>query len=86
MDTGLVNAWWTLWLVSTAFSRISHPAYDEAATAPEIRRALGQVVFADSHDLVAAVVAAVFVLTLTRMQDAKARGVPGAPVATPAAG
>lgn len=83
----LVNTWWALWLASTAVGQAAGRMYDRAETAPEIRRAVGQLLFADLLDVVAAVAAAVFVLTLTRMQDAKARGGPGAlPAAAPVVG
>ncbi|MFE7274764.1 DUF4328 domain-containing protein [Streptomyces sp. NPDC057623] len=76
---GLLNAWWTAWVVSLFAGRISSTAYRKAETAPEIRRAVGQVLFADAVDIVAAVLAVLFVLALTRMQDAKARSGPAAP-------
>lgn len=73
---GLVNGWWTAWVISLLAGRISSTAYRKAETAPEIRRAVGQVLFADAVDIVAAVLAIFFVLALTRMQDAKARSGP----------
>ncbi|GAA2241886.1 hypothetical protein GCM10010145_05010 [Streptomyces ruber] len=84
---GLVDAWWALWLVTLVYGPFAYSAYEEAETAPEIRRAVAQVLVADLVDAAAAVLAAVFVLTLTRMQDVKARSGPGVPpMAAPAVG
>ncbi|MFJ9582953.1 DUF4328 domain-containing protein [Streptomyces acidicola] len=76
----LVNAWWGAWVISQVTGRLASTAYRGAETAPEIERAVGQILFADVVDVVAAVLAILFVLTLTRMQDTKARSGPGAPV------
>ncbi len=84
---GLVNAWWALWLVSTALTQAGNRMYSRAESPSEVQRAVGQTLFSDAVDIAAAVLAAVFVLTLTRMQDRKARSGPGMPVtATPVAG
>ncbi|MPY62658.1 DUF4328 domain-containing protein [Streptomyces spongiae] len=77
---GLVNGWWAAWVISVVAGRYASTAYRRAETAPEIERAAGQVLFADAADVVAGVLAILFVLTLTRMQDTKARSGPGAPV------
>ncbi len=77
---GLVNGWWAAWVVSLLAGRVSTTTYRKAETVPEIRRAVGQVLFADAVDVVAAVLAILFVLALTRMQDAKARSGPALPV------
>ncbi|MEU9185107.1 DUF4328 domain-containing protein [Streptomyces sp. NPDC048484] len=71
---GLVNVWWTLWVVSLIANRAGSTAYRRAETAEEIRDAAGQVMFADLTDMVAGVLAVLVVLRLTRMQDEKARG------------
>ncbi len=69
---GLVNGWWTLWIISMIAGRAGYNSYRKAETAEEIRDAAGQVMFADIVDLVAAVLAILVVLRLTRMQDEKA--------------
>ncbi|MEU6224078.1 DUF4328 domain-containing protein [Streptomyces sp. NPDC047042] len=69
---GLVNAWWTLWLVALFTRRSSFSPFDRADTADEIRSAVGQVLFSDVADIVAAVLAILVVLRLTRMQNEKA--------------
>lgn len=81
---GLVNAWWTAWVIGLLAGRMSSTTYRRAETVAEIRQAVGQVLFADAVDIVAAVLAILFVLALTRMQDAKARSGPG--VSVPVAG
>ncbi|MET7906839.1 DUF4328 domain-containing protein [Streptomyces avermitilis] len=68
-----VNAWWTVWVVSLLADRAASTAYRKAETAPEIQKAAGQMLFSDVVDMVAAVLAILFVLRLTRMQDEKAR-------------
>ncbi|MFE9017442.1 DUF4328 domain-containing protein [Streptomyces sp. NPDC007808] len=80
---GLVNSWWTAWVISLLAGRISATTYRRAETAAEVRRAVGQVLFSDAVDIVAAVLAIVFVRALTRMQDTKARSGPGVPVPVP---
>ncbi|GAA3868515.1 hypothetical protein GCM10023084_22100 [Streptomyces lacrimifluminis] len=69
----LVNAWWTLWLVAVLTRRLGSSAYNRAETLEEIRDAAGQVLFSDSVDIVAAVLAILVVLRLTRMQHEKAQ-------------
>ncbi|MEU9366088.1 DUF4328 domain-containing protein [Streptomyces avermitilis] len=68
-----VNAWWTVWIVSLLADRLASTAYRSAETAPEIHEAAGQMLFSDAADMVAAALAILFVLRLTRMQDEKAR-------------
>lgn len=68
---GLVNAWWTLWLVALLTSRAGSRAYSRAETAAEIQDAAGQVLVSDVADIVAAVLAILVVLRLTRMQHEK---------------
>ncbi|MEH0418986.1 DUF4328 domain-containing protein [Streptomyces sp. B21-083] len=68
----LVNAWWTLWLIALFTDSFGSRAYDRADTAEEIQDATGQVLFSDAVDLVAAVLAILVVLRLTRMQHEKA--------------
>lgn len=70
--TGLVNAWWTFWIIGLIADRAGFTAYRRAETAQEIHDAVGQVMFADVVDVVAAVLAILVVLKLTRMQNEKA--------------
>ncbi|NEA99792.1 DUF4328 domain-containing protein [Streptomyces sp. SID13726] len=77
----LLNAWWALWLVSTAAGQVLYNAYDDADTSAEIHDAMSQVMIADTLDLLAALVAAALVLRVTRMQDRKAHAGPGVAVA-----
>jgi hypothetical protein len=77
----LVNAWWTLWLLSNFAGRFVADKASDAHTAREIHDAMVHMFFADGVDLVAAVFAAAVVLRLTRMQNEKAERGPGVPVA-----
>ncbi len=52
---GLVDAWWTLWLLSVLTNRAGSFAYSSSDTAEEIRGAVRQVLVADVVDAVAAV-------------------------------
>ncbi|MFC9847302.1 DUF4328 domain-containing protein [Streptomyces sp. NPDC060223] len=70
---GLVNAWWTLWIVSLFADQAGSRTYTAAGTPEEIQSAVGQIMFADVTDIAAAVLAILVVLRLTRMQDEKAR-------------
>ncbi|MFI2430502.1 DUF4328 domain-containing protein [Streptomyces sp. NPDC018693] len=85
---GLLNGWWTMWIISLTADRFVSRAYQRAEEAEELRRAVAQVMLADLADVVAAVLAIVLVLRLTRMQHAKAmRGpVAGGVLPTPAVG
>ncbi|WP_030597414.1 DUF4328 domain-containing protein [Streptomyces fulvoviolaceus] len=69
---GLVNTWWTLWIVALFAGRVGYSAYQRADTAQEIHDATVQAMFADALDLWAALFAVLVVLRLTRMQDEKA--------------
>ncbi|MFJ2767474.1 DUF4328 domain-containing protein [Streptomyces sp. NPDC087300] len=84
---GLINAWWTLWLLSIMAGRYAGRRYSAAEEPEEINSALTAIMVSDALDLVAAVLAIVFVHRLTRMQDQKARSGPGAvPGGVPAGG
>ncbi|WP_031477681.1 DUF4328 domain-containing protein [Streptomyces bicolor] len=76
---GLVNTWWTFWVISLLSGRAASTAYRRAETAQEIQGAVGQMMFSDVVDIVAAAFAIAVVLRLTRMQHEKALGGP-APV------
>jgi hypothetical protein len=69
---GLVNAWWTFWIIGLVVDRAASTTYRRAETAEELRSAAGQVLFSDALDAVAAVLAVLVVLRLTRMQHEKA--------------
>ncbi|MGW3666833.1 DUF4328 domain-containing protein [Streptomyces sp. NPDC005141] len=69
---GLVQTWWTFWIIGLLANRASFTAYRKAETAQEIRDAVGQVMVADLLDIVTAGLAILVVLRLTRMQDRKA--------------
>ena len=77
----LINAWWTLWLLSITLGQFLYAAFDDADTSQETHDAVPQAMLADGLDLVAALLAAAVVLRLTRMQDEKAHRGPAAPVA-----
>ncbi|WRZ01450.1 DUF4328 domain-containing protein [Streptomyces sp. NBC_00481] len=75
----LVNAWWALWLISVVVREVADKAYYEAEAGAEHRSAALRMLFADAVEIVAAVLAILFVVTLTRMQDDKARSGPREP-------
>ncbi|MCX4436107.1 MULTISPECIES: DUF4328 domain-containing protein [Streptomyces] len=80
---GLVNAWWAMWIITLVAGRAGFESYRKAETATELYVAAGDVLFADVTGVVAAVLAILVVLRLTRMQNEKAlRGPvpPGEPV------
>ncbi|MGW7077130.1 DUF4328 domain-containing protein [Streptomyces sp. NPDC054866] len=69
----LINGWWTLWVASLLVGRWASTKYWGAEEADEIDAAISGLMFADVLDIAAAVMAILFVLRLTRMQDTKAR-------------
>jgi hypothetical protein len=69
---GLVNTWWTFWIVSLLAGRAAFDSHRKAETPEEFRDAVLQVIFADVMDIVAAALAIAVVLRLTRMQNEKA--------------
>ncbi|MEU6377748.1 DUF4328 domain-containing protein [Streptomyces sp. NPDC046909] len=77
---GLVNTWWTFWIIALVSGRLAQSAGRRADTAETLHMAAGQTLFADVVDIVAAALAIAVVLRLTRMQNEKALGGP-APVA-----
>ncbi|MGW4303025.1 DUF4328 domain-containing protein [Streptomyces sp. NPDC004376] len=72
----LIDLWWALWLVSL-FAEQATARFDGGADAVWEARVM---LFADLTDIAAAVLAALVVVRLTRMQDHKALAVPFAPV------
>ncbi|MFF7971763.1 DUF4328 domain-containing protein [Streptomyces sp. NPDC007905] len=69
---GLVNAWWALWLLATTAETLIADGYDSARTAAQFRDAALQGMVVDTIDIVAAGLAVLLVLRLTRMQHQKA--------------
>ncbi|MGW3496236.1 DUF4328 domain-containing protein [Streptomyces sp. NPDC001020] len=69
---GLVNAWWSLWIVSLLADRAAYTSYDRAETASALHDASRTMVFSDAVDVAAALLAIAVVLRLTRMQHQKA--------------
>ncbi|MFJ3303363.1 DUF4328 domain-containing protein [Streptomyces sp. NPDC086549] len=69
---GLVNAWWTLWLLSLFADRAAYVESRRAHTASELHDAFRQMLFSDAVDIAAALAAIAVVLRLTRMQHQKA--------------
>ncbi|MEU3048586.1 DUF4328 domain-containing protein [Streptomyces sp. NPDC006984] len=70
--TTLVNAWWTAWLITICLGRVANRLYDRAETAEEIVSAADLLVAAGVTNIVAAVLAILFVRRLTHMQHTKA--------------
>lgn len=69
---GLVNAWWTVWVISLIAGRGAFTQYKNAKTPVEIREAVFSLLVTDIIDIVAAALAIAVVLRLTRMQHEKA--------------
>ncbi|MFI9650642.1 DUF4328 domain-containing protein [Streptomyces sp. NPDC052040] len=69
---GLVNAWWTLWIVSQLAGRASFQTDRGAHTVSGMHAAAPLSFLADGLDLAAALLAILVVLRLTRMQNEKA--------------
>ncbi|WP_328905434.1 DUF4328 domain-containing protein [Streptomyces sp. NBC_00234] len=67
-----VNLWWGVWVFSLLFGRYASRRYDQAELPQEIMDAAGLVLLADALDIVAAVLAILFVRSLTRMQGERA--------------
>ncbi|WP_432248194.1 DUF4328 domain-containing protein [Streptomyces sanyensis] len=75
----LVNAWWTAWLITICLGRVAGRLYDRAETPGEIVSAANFLVAADVTNIVAAVLAILFVRRLTHMQHTKALALSQAP-------
>ncbi|MCF3122161.1 DUF4328 domain-containing protein [Streptomyces arenae] len=73
---GLLNAWWSLWVADLLVGRWASRTYLRAEDPEEITSAVANMMIADVLDIVAAVLAVVFVHRLTRMQDLRARSGP----------
>ncbi|MFF1417328.1 DUF4328 domain-containing protein [Streptomyces sp. NPDC058280] len=75
----LVNAWWAAWVCTLLLGRYGSRMYDQAEEADAVREAAGVLFAADLVDVLAAVLAILFVRKLTRMQHLKATQGPLAP-------
>ncbi|MFI9807795.1 DUF4328 domain-containing protein [Streptomyces sp. NPDC052301] len=78
-----VNAWWTVWIVGLFVGRLAYTRYEHAGTGSELRGAAGLMLFSDALDAVAAILAVLVVVHLTRMQRHKALA---GPLPSPAVG
>lgn len=76
---GLLNAWWGTWVGAAVFDRYVSKAYAKAQDADAIHDAAGLVMTSAGLDLVAAVLAILFVRRLTAAQHSKALAGPGVP-------
>jgi hypothetical protein len=68
----VLNAWWALWVLSCLANRVAGRLWERAEEVDAIRRAALGLVAGSAVDLVAAVLAVLFVRRLTAMQHAKA--------------
>ncbi|MFE1553087.1 DUF4328 domain-containing protein [Streptomyces sp. NPDC058718] len=70
----LLNGWWTAFVVDTIVARVVGWNYARAETFEEYASAANWLLASDALDIVAAVLAILFVRRLTSMQHAKAAG------------
>ncbi|MFI1185539.1 DUF4328 domain-containing protein [Streptomyces californicus] len=78
-----LNLWWGAWVVSLLATRVAEEIWSRAVEPEEVARAAGLVAACDVLDIVAAVLAILFVRALTRMQvERAARAVNPAPAAS----
>ncbi|MEV4679495.1 DUF4328 domain-containing protein [Streptomyces kurssanovii] len=77
----LVNIWWVGFVVATVFTRYADRVYDNATTAQQVVNAVDQLVVGNALQIVAAVLAVLFVRRLTHMQHTKALNGTGRTVA-----
>ncbi|MEV8456727.1 DUF4328 domain-containing protein [Streptomyces sp. NPDC052095] len=68
----VMNLWWGVWICSLLLSRFAQRRYLAAESSQEIVDAAGLVMATDALDIVAAVLAVLFVRKLTRMQGERA--------------
>lgn len=72
-DSAPVTYWWAAWVVSVVLGRLSGSLFDESSRYPDdLRAAAGFAMAVDGVDILAAVLAIVFVRKLTAMQQRKA--------------
>ncbi|NEB18730.1 DUF4328 domain-containing protein [Streptomyces coelicoflavus] len=76
---GLLNAWWGAWVWTMAFDRYASNTYDKAQDPDAIRDATELVIASAAFDVLAAVLAILFVRRLTAAQHAKALTKPNTP-------
>ncbi|MFE2303072.1 DUF4328 domain-containing protein [Streptomyces sp. NPDC059445] len=74
---GLLNAWWALSVIDASAGQAAPTPSLESNTFAEVRDGAGRLALTHALDSVAAVLAIVVVLKLTRMQDRKAQAGPG---------
>ncbi|MFD9503534.1 DUF4328 domain-containing protein [Streptomyces sp. NPDC060035] len=67
-----LNLWWTAWVLDLVFGRYASRSYEQAELPQEIVDATGLVIASDVLDIVAAVLAILFVRKLTAMQGERA--------------
>ncbi|MFJ9678357.1 DUF4328 domain-containing protein [Streptomyces sp. NPDC101194] len=72
VPTTVMNLWWGAWVCSLVVSRYTSQQYWKAEEPQEIMDAAGLLMATDALDLVAAVLAVLFVRKLTRMQGERA--------------
>ncbi len=77
---GLLNAWWGVWIASNMFDRLATRRYDDAESPQAVHDATGWLITGSLLDIVAAVLAVLFVRRLTAAQNAKALAGPRLPV------
>ncbi|WP_328743393.1 DUF4328 domain-containing protein [Streptomyces caniferus] len=68
----LLNGWWLLWILNLIFGRLASQRYARAREAEEIKGAIAGLMASDALNILAAVLAILFVHRLTRMQHEKA--------------
>ncbi|MEU7515786.1 DUF4328 domain-containing protein [Streptomyces sp. NPDC042898] len=73
-ELGLLHAWWAAFVVDTVVARVAGRILDRAETFEEYASAANWLLASDALDIVAAVLAILFVRRLTSMQHAKATG------------
>ncbi|WP_065490432.1 DUF4328 domain-containing protein [Streptomyces sp. PTY087I2] len=77
-----LNLWWGAWVASLLFTRVTGSMWERAEDPEAIVRAGGLVAASDAVDIVAAVLAILYVRAVTRMQVERAlHGVAPAPAA-----
>ncbi|WDM12163.1 DUF4328 domain-containing protein [Streptomyces lavenduligriseus] len=69
----LVNAWWALWLVDLLVGRFADTRSRRAETAEELYESARAMLLSDALDIVAAVLAVLVVVRLSRLQERKLR-------------
>ncbi|WP_372411405.1 DUF4328 domain-containing protein [Streptomyces luteireticuli] len=79
----VMNWWWGLWIATLVLGRASGRMYIRAESPEEIRQAVVALMVSDVLDIVAAVVAVLFVRRLTALQHEKAHQGPVAPYQAP---